>query len=68
MSTPDDKLQDRFENTNETNWGGFMAGATALVALDTIGIPIWAMHSVRETADLRDQDAMVHLVTSIFQR
>ncbi len=41
MSTPDDRLQDRFENTNETNWGGFMMGIKALIAIDTIGIPFW---------------------------
>jgi aspartyl aminopeptidase len=41
-----------------TSWTG-IAGAD-------VGIPIWAMHSVRETADLRDQDAMVRLVSSVF--
>jgi aspartyl aminopeptidase len=33
-----------------------------------VGIPIWAMHSSNETADLRDQMAMVALVTSLFGR
>ena len=31
-----------------------------------VGIPIWAMHSCRETADRRDQEAMVCLVASFF--
>ena len=31
-----------------------------------VGIPIWAMHSCRETADRRDQEAMVRLVGSFF--
>lgn len=41
-----------------TSWTG-MAGAD-------VGIPIWAMHSVAETADQRDQEAMVALVTCLF--
>jgi len=32
-----------------------------------IGIPIWAMHSAVETADRRDQDAMVKLVVGLFR-
>ena len=31
-----------------------------------VGIPIWAMHSVRETADQRDQETMVKLLTAAF--
>jgi len=31
-----------------------------------VGIPIWAMHSSNETADLRDQAAMVALVSALF--
>jgi len=31
-----------------------------------VGIPIWAMHSAVETADRRDQDAMVRLVSGLF--
>jgi aspartyl aminopeptidase len=31
-----------------------------------VGIPIWAMHSSNETADLRDQTAMVALVSALF--
>ncbi len=30
-----------------------------------VGIPIWAMHSIRETGDLRDQHAMVRLVAAL---
>ena len=30
-----------------------------------VGIPIWAMHSIRETADLRDQRAMIRLVSEV---
>lgn len=33
-----------------------------------VGIPIWAMHSSNETADLRDQEAMVRLVTELYRR
>ncbi len=32
-----------------------------------VGIPIWAMHSSQETADLRDQSAMTALVASVFR-
>lgn len=31
-----------------------------------VGIPIWGMHSCRETADRRDQDAMERLVTAFY--
>jgi aspartyl aminopeptidase len=41
-----------------TSWTG-IAGAD-------VGIPIWAMHSCRETADRRDQTAMGRLVTSFY--
>jgi hypothetical protein len=41
MSTPDDKLQDMFENTNMTNWGGLISGLKVLMVLDTIGLPVW---------------------------
>ncbi len=30
-----------------------------------LGIPIWAMHSVRETADLRDQQALIRLISGV---
>jgi hypothetical protein len=42
MSTPDDRLQDIFENTYMTNWGGIMTGLKALVTIDTLGLPFWA--------------------------
>jgi hypothetical protein len=42
MSTPDDKLQDMFEETDLTNWGGFMGGVKALITIDTIGLPFMA--------------------------
>jgi aspartyl aminopeptidase len=32
-----------------------------------VGIPIWAMHSSNESADRRDQAAMVKLVTELFR-
>jgi aspartyl aminopeptidase len=41
-----------------TSWNG-IAGAD-------VGIPIWAMHSAVESADTRDQDAMVALVAGFF--
>lgn len=33
-----------------------------------VGIPTWAMHSSNETADLRDQAAMVRLVAELYRR
>ncbi len=33
-----------------------------------VGIPIWAMHSSAETAHAADQDAMIKLVASVFDR
>lgn len=42
-----------------TSWSG-MAGAD-------VGIPIWAMHSSNETADRRDQEAMIRLVAEVFR-
>ena len=42
--------------------------STAMAGLSgaDVGIPLWAMHSARETAHLRDQDAMIALVTELF--
>jgi len=42
-----------------TSWSG-IPGAD-------VGIPLWAMHSSNETADLRDQAAMVRLVAEVFR-
>jgi hypothetical protein len=42
MSTPDDKLQDMFENTYMTIIGGIMVGVKTMYVLDTIGLPVWA--------------------------
>jgi len=42
MSDPSDKLQDQFENTLSTSWGGIMIGLQSLIHIDTIGLPLWA--------------------------
>jgi hypothetical protein len=41
MSDPSEKLQDMFENTVQTSWGGLMMGARARTLLDTLVRPIW---------------------------
>jgi len=43
-----------------TSWNG-IPGAD-------VGIPLWAMHSSNETADLRDQDALVKLIAELMRR
>ncbi len=42
-----------------TSWTG-IAGAD-------VGIPIWAMHSARETAHTADQDGMIALISQLFR-
>lgn len=41
MSEPSDKLQDSYENTALTAWGGVMIGIKTRVAIDTLVLPIW---------------------------
>lgn len=42
ISDPSEKLQDQFENTIFTDWGGILVGLQGLMVLDTIGLPFWA--------------------------
>jgi aspartyl aminopeptidase len=46
--------------------GPITTSGTGIPGAD-VGIPLWAMHSSNETADLRDQDAMVRLVTAVLE-
>ena len=42
MSDPSEALQDMFENTNRTSWGGLMLGAQAAIEIDTVfGFSFW---------------------------
>jgi aspartyl aminopeptidase len=45
---------------------GPLATAASGIAGADVGIPLWAMHSVRETAHQRDQEGMIALLTQLF--
>jgi aspartyl aminopeptidase len=45
---------------------GPLATAASGIAGADVGIPLWAMHSVRETAHQRDQEGMIALVGQLF--
>ena len=47
--------------------GPLLAAKANLPAVD-LGVPIWAMHSVRETGHLADQAAMIRLLTAFWDQ
>ncbi|HAB99296.1 MAG TPA: M18 family aminopeptidase [Parachlamydiales bacterium] len=46
--------------------GSFMAANLGIPTID-IGVPIWAMHSTRETLSPTDQTSLAHLLQAAFQ-
>lgn len=42
ISDPSDRLQDLYENTSLTSWGGVMIGLKVRAAIDTVVRPVWA--------------------------
>ncbi len=42
MTEPTDIMQDMFDHTNETSWGGVLIGLQGMYRLDTSFVPIWA--------------------------
>lgn len=42
VSDPSDLLQDKFENTFSTTWGGVVLGLQIMMRIDTVGVPFGA--------------------------